>query len=212
GVDTISMPSLEGMDAVQASDPGLDWRVREDIDALSRRLDALEVLCREPGRGLQGQIHTLTNEVRRLEDVGMEQTRDTAGLRARVAVEELAAAQRAEVEKLEAQMADLQQGVEERLRVLAAELRSEAAMRCAEVRAEMLKLPEVQVSRLELDVQESPQPGSTGYDKATELDSSLGSLGSFGSLKESTEQLRRCLKDLAQVPEGAADMRPQGST
>ncbi|CAJ1456359.1 unnamed protein product, partial [Effrenium voratum] len=145
-----------------ASDPGLDWRVREDIDALSRRLDALEVLC-APGRGLQGQIHTLTNEVRRLEDVGMEQTRDTAGLRARVAVEELAAAQRAEVEKLEAQMADLQQGVEERLRVLAAELRSEAAMRCAEVRAEMLKLPEVQVSRL--DVQESPQPGSTGYDK-----------------------------------------------
>ncbi|CAJ1368389.1 unnamed protein product, partial [Effrenium voratum] len=129
----------------------------------------------------------------------MEQTRDTAGLRARVAVEELAAAQRAEVEKLEAQMADLQQGVEERLRVLAAELRSEAAMRCAEVRAEMLKLPEVQVSRLELDVQESPQPGSTGYDKATELDSSLGSLGSFGSLKESTEQLRRCLKDLAQA-------------
>ncbi|CAJ1368388.1 unnamed protein product, partial [Effrenium voratum] len=120
----------------------------------------------------------------------MEQTRDTAGLRARVAVEELAAAQRAEVEKLEAQMADLQQGVEERLRVLAAELRSEAAMRCAEVRAEMLKLPEVQ---------ESPQPGSTGYDKATELDSSLGSLGSFGSLKESTEQLRRCLKDLAQA-------------
>ena len=34
--------------------------------------------------------------MRRLEDVGMEQTRDTAGLRARVAVEELAAAQRAE--------------------------------------------------------------------------------------------------------------------
>ena len=28
----------------------------EDIDALSRRLDALEVLCRAPGRGLQARL------------------------------------------------------------------------------------------------------------------------------------------------------------
>ncbi|CAE7545268.1 unnamed protein product, partial [Symbiodinium necroappetens] len=37
---------IELLQERQASNPEANWRVREDIEALSRRLDALEAFCR----------------------------------------------------------------------------------------------------------------------------------------------------------------------
>lgn len=119
---------IELLQERQASNPEANWRVREDIEALSRRLDALEAFCRSEAEAkaeakaevdngpqsasLQAQILAIREEIRALSaECHLEQTRDVAGVRARAAVEQMAAKQRAEMEKLHCQIADLQRSM-----------------------------------------------------------------------------------------------------
>eukprot|EP00913_Durusdinium_trenchii_P008404 g7895.t1 len=139
----------------------MDWRIQEDIEALSRRLDALESFCcpanLEDDETIDcvAQIHSILKEV--LSDGGsLEQTRDCSGLRAKAAVDQLWAVHSADMEKLQEQIADMRarfgedathaddtdsaaplRELNQRLDDAKLELQCEAAISFAEFRAEL---------------------------------------------------------------------------
>eukprot|EP00931_Biecheleriopsis_adriatica_P074065 TRINITY_DN48224_c0_g1_i1.p1 TRINITY_DN48224_c0_g1~~TRINITY_DN48224_c0_g1_i1.p1 ORF type:complete len:544 (+),score=123.95 TRINITY_DN48224_c0_g1_i1:32-1633(+) len=97
-----------------------DWRLREDVDALSRRVDGLEAFCRSPTEdsasqksSLQSQLQRLQREMKELqEECQLERTRDVAGVRARAAVEQLAEQQLKQTAANQAEQQRLSSAVE----------------------------------------------------------------------------------------------------
>ncbi|CAK9102835.1 unnamed protein product [Durusdinium trenchii] len=212
----------------------MDWRIQEDIEALSRRLDALESFCCPAN--LEAQIHSILKEV--LSDGGsLEQTRDCSGLRAKAAVDQLWAVHSADMEKLQEQIADMRarfgedathaddtdsaaplRELNQRLDDAKLELQREAAISFAEFRAELgarlamleehtftpfgSRSDETEVVHAfppspawhieETDAARRPLVRQKAKGTAPEWSTSH----SGTSLQESTEELKKCLKDL----------------
>eukprot|EP00435_Cladocopium_sp_Y103_P067459 s250_g30.t1 len=241
-MDESALLALENrLSCLEASSGNLacSWRMSEDIEALSRRLDALERFCR-PERsgedGLQAQIYSVMKDA--LCDGGsMEQTRDCSGLRAKAAVDQLWETHTSEMKTLKQQMADMQGFLQELKEAIAevppvissghkqledqvahacALVREEACALCAQLRTEMLdRVAVLETSQVGMESPsflevfpaspQAPQRHPTESTEATlKVRPAPWCSAATCSLQESTEELRKCLKDLNDVSPRAA--------